>query len=265
VLVGVLALIFVVVLLIQFGGDTPAEGRGDSTRRAASARSARRTHAGPAAASIADGAGRAGRTIAPASLRRSAGPARPWPVVSLEQAVRYDPFATPAPFIARAAAAEQQQQTRAAAEAQRAEQQARANTDARRQEALETLRALGVSAVLSDGREHVALIGSQVVRVGDVVEGFRVVAIGPNGVLLGEPEGGYVPPDEPEADREAASRSNPTAGPQTQADPAEQAQPAESDQPINQQAGQDVSPRFDKTQQIDGQAPQPGSSDSQFY
>lgn len=204
-LVGVLGLIFVVVLFIQFGPDELGTGQESADEPAPAARRARQPGQDVAQA---PGAERNGGAGAPPLPTRSAGPARPWPVVSFHDAVRYDPFATPAEFIARAAAAEEQQQSRAQLAAQHAQQQAQADADTQRQKALETLRAVGVSAILSDGREPVALIGSQMVRVGDVLQGFRVVAIGPEGVTLGELEGGFAPADQSSSEQRSDSSAS---------------------------------------------------------
>lgn len=204
-LVGGLGLIFVVVLFIQFGPDEVGAGHGSADEPTPAARRARQPGQDVAQVPAAERSGGAGAPLLPTGL---AGPARPWPVVSFHDAVRYDPFATPAEFIARAAAAEEQQQSRVQGAVQRAQQQAPADADARRQQALETLRAVGVSAILSDGREPVALIGSQMVRVGDVLQGFRVVAIGPEGVTLGEPEGGFAPADQSSSEKRSDSSAS---------------------------------------------------------
>jgi hypothetical protein len=55
-------------------------------------------------------------------------------------------------------------------------------------EALHGLRLEGVKAVVGSRRDgHVAVIGSQVVRVGDMLDGFRVVQIDPDGVIVEQP------------------------------------------------------------------------------
>ncbi len=258
-MVGVLALIFAVVLFIQFGPDEPVADSASPDERAPSRHSVRQTGSN---AVQGPGPNRTDRPGAPAPLRRPAGPARPWPVVSLQEAVRYDPFATPGEFIARAAVAEEQQQSRTRTATQRAQQQAQADADARRQQALETLRTVGVSAIVSDGRDHVALIGSQMVRVGDVLEGFRVVAIGPDGVMLGEPEGGLVPAEDSRSDDGPDAK----AGPDSQAgpDPAQNAQPPDAPQSVDHPAGEGVSPQPINTQEVDDRAPRPDSAGHQL-
>jgi hypothetical protein len=55
---------------------------------------------------------------------------------------------------------------------------------ARRQVALAGLLSQGVGAVLRDEQGAAALLGSRRVRVGDELEGFRVVAIEQDGVVL---------------------------------------------------------------------------------
>jgi len=204
-LVGILAVVFAVVLFIQFGGDASPVCSGSADRVVSSPGKLASSAVAPARNRGASNK-QPRRKASPGSV---AGGSRPWPVVSLEEAVRYDPFATPPQFIAQIAAAEEQQRAQAQAQAHLAQAQTRADADARRKEALELLRAAGVSAVLSDGREHVALIGSRVVRVGDMLEGFRVVAIGPEGVLLGEPEGGFPSAEDAQPAGSAQSAAEP--------------------------------------------------------
>jgi hypothetical protein len=50
--------------------------------------------------------------------------------------------------------------------------------------ALVTLRSKGTSAVLRDEKGAVAVVDNRVVRVGDVLQGYRVVSIDDDGVLL---------------------------------------------------------------------------------
>ncbi len=109
----------------------------------------------------------------------------PWKQASLEDAIDYDPFTRPVAF-----RAESQRASPAAtataledAEGERLEriEQARAARAA----ALDRLSQQGLHAFLAGGSEgNVAVIGTQPVRVGDVLNGFRVVAIDPQGIVV---------------------------------------------------------------------------------
>jgi len=60
--------------------------------------------------------------------------------------------------------------------------------------ALTALRSKGAAAVVRSERGAAAVIGNRVVRVGDVVEGYRVVSIDPQGIVL-EPIDPNSPPE----------------------------------------------------------------------
>ena len=102
---------------------------------------------------------------------------RPWPEISLEEVRAYDPFAMPRTLgddrDGSAGLEQEQKSIRQLAEARR--------------QALMALREKGVAMVLQSGDQRVAVIGSDTVRIGDVIDGFKVVAIGPDGVML-EPD-----------------------------------------------------------------------------
>ncbi len=102
---------------------------------------------------------------------------RPWPEISLEEVRAHDPFAMPWALgndrDGSAGLEWEQESIRQLAEARR--------------QALTALRKKGVAMVLQSGDVLVAVIGSDTVRIGDVLDGFKVVAIGPDGVML-EPD-----------------------------------------------------------------------------
>ncbi|OHB66540.1 MAG: hypothetical protein A2V70_05300 [Planctomycetes bacterium RBG_13_63_9] len=56
-------------------------------------------------------------------------------------------------------------------------------------QALDGLRQQGVAVVIGSGERYVAVVGSQTVRVGDLLDGFRVIAIAPDGVTVERPVG----------------------------------------------------------------------------
>lgn len=127
------------------------------------------------------------KTTSPAAADAPQGPrpkpaaaspeARPWPKLTLQQAWEHDPFAPP-PALAK--------KVEQAAEDQAAQKRQR-ETAQRRQEqetALAALRAKGTTVVLRGPQGNAALMGNRTVRPGDVVDGFRVVSIDSDGVLL---------------------------------------------------------------------------------
>ncbi len=171
-LVAILAVIFVVVLIVQFGGSSGAEEAAwdENTAGAEAPRPPRETGA-PAA-----------QTPAPAAQRRAG--ARPWPTLSLQDVLSYDPFATPPAFSAESEAAGAGSSSPLAADAAN-RQDEEAQKQAERERVLARLRQEGVKAILgSRDKGRVAVVGSQTIHVGDVLDGFRVIAVEPDGLVL---------------------------------------------------------------------------------
>jgi len=106
---------------------------------------------------------------------------RPWPEISLAEARKYDPFFMPA------VDGTTHQESRESQVTDAMKQKAMQEQAEMRRQALATLQEKGVGVVLQSGDELVAIIGSDTVRVGDVIDGFKVVDIGPDGVKL-EPD-----------------------------------------------------------------------------
>jgi len=164
-LVVVLAVVFTVVLIVQFGGSS---GEEETVQLRPPCKAPLRTPGG-------------GTTAQVAQLRTSLAP---WPTLERDDVLRYDPFKTPSSFLI------QHQASATAAEASRThsargreEELKRKMTE--REQALDALKKEGVKAVLGSSKKgNVAVIGSQSVHVGDVFQGFRVVAIEPDGVVL---------------------------------------------------------------------------------
>lgn len=164
VLIGALGLIMAAVLAYQFGlfggtdlaEETPAASKPQPAPVAAAVASATKPSPAPA-------------------------PALPsWPKVSGEAAAAYDPFALP-DWLARKIA-----------ETQRLKEEQQSQPDAGQQASMAAVTALkdrGASALLrGENGFAAAVVGNRVVKVGDEIEGFRVVAIDPDGLLL-EPSG----------------------------------------------------------------------------
>lgn len=100
---------------------------------------------------------------------------RTWPVVNLEEALAYDPFAEQQ--ISQSSANDKGQMAKVAA-GPVPSQSMEAN------EEKSDLLNERVQSVVSGGQGAAALVGDRIVRVGDTIDGFEVVAIDKGGVRL---------------------------------------------------------------------------------
>ena len=168
--VGVLALIFVGVLIAQFGtaGATTV------------------FHAAPG-----ETPGTSGRPTAPTSQpradsrRKTSQAALPWRDCALTKVVEFDPFAQPS-SLALSADPGQPNRTgdsRAAEKSEKSDQKSDQN-NGERERALTALRQGGVKLVVGTTKGFVAVVGSKTVHVGDELNGFRVREIKPDGIVL---------------------------------------------------------------------------------
>lgn len=168
-LIGVLAAIFLGVVATQLlsPGEPPAP-----PRRGRKARAAHEQR--PPVAEPPDRT--AGRQPA-ARPRRAA----EWPEMVVDVVAARDPFRPPAWAIAPPPATSDT--ARGADAGEETERQA-----ASRRDRLNYLRQLNVQAILSDGDQKVAIVNGRHVRVGDVLDGFRVSEINDQGISLLEQE-----------------------------------------------------------------------------
>ena len=146
----------------------------------------------PAAATA--GADRASLPVATVANEQNiaapdARPVTPWPKVRAVEARRFDPFAL-SPSLARRLA---DPNVTSAADPAVDPEQVRKAADAER---ISILRKTGVSVVFQDKQGAVAIVGSREVRVGDLLDGFRVIGIESDGVRLAAPE--HIEPQEGE-------------------------------------------------------------------
>ncbi len=162
--IGLLAVVLVGVLWWQFGASEP--GPGDAK-------------AGPAAPSPASPVSTFPAGLKGAATGQSSGtaPSPPWPTIPLAEAAAYDPFqplehqpASTPPLAKAAAKAKTSQDS--------------AQRRARQDQLLAALRKTGTTAVLRGPQGAMAIVGRRTIRVGDELDGFRVVAIEPDGVVL---------------------------------------------------------------------------------
>ncbi len=168
-LAGILTVVFVVVVVVQLGGPTD---RGGAVPQAG----AKAPPGPPADQNAARAAPRAA-----AKAAADAPPPPPWPAPSLEDALRHDPFAAPATLQTAPSAA-------AAKPSEDARREAAAKRKAELDQALARLRQEGVKVVVGSGeRGNAAIVGTRVVRVGDDLNGFRVIAVEPSGIQIETP------------------------------------------------------------------------------
>jgi hypothetical protein len=154
VLIAVLGVILAAVLIVQFGGASAGKDEGGG----------RKEEYGVAAS--------------PSSfiLRPSSFPPAPspWPKLGGQVAAQYDPFAMPEP-LAKQTLAERSEKSRDGKAAPR---------NPASDPVLAALRSKGTHALFRDGDGAAAVIDNRVVHVGDVLQGYRVVSIDDDGVLV---------------------------------------------------------------------------------
>jgi hypothetical protein len=171
-LAAVLTVVFIAVLIVQFGGisNTRSTGRERGKGKDPTG-SAQPTGAGQPAPS-------------PPQPSRTLRTTQAWPILDIERVLEYDPFALPAPL-------SRQQEVVSKREGQREAEALElelARRRAEQEQSLAQLQEAGVRAILGGAQgEKVALVGSRVVRVGDELDGFRVSAIQPDGLTLQQP------------------------------------------------------------------------------
>ncbi len=177
-LIGVLAVVLIGVVYIQFK-DTPAKSP-TSTAQPAAHNSTRNNRIKPKANF------RAG-TKGSGAIRKKAEALGNWQSRGLAAVIKFDPFALPALFpqprangdavaLAQGAANTKQDES--------AQKSALAAERAALQAILESLRKQGAKVIIQGEKEYVALIGDQILHVGDQIDGFTVIGIDADGVQL---------------------------------------------------------------------------------
>ena len=153
---AVLAVVLIVVVVVQSGDDDDPAIQPRAVRKAARP-VANKPVAAPSSAEAAETA---------------VAETRVWPEFSRELVAQHDPFRLPQPL--------QSARTLSAADA--------ADGSSRQAGVLDELRREGVAFVVLSDSERVAMIGDRQVKVGDVLEGFRVAEINSDGIVLVEIE-----------------------------------------------------------------------------
>ncbi|NQT17615.1 MAG: hypothetical protein HQ582_32975 [Planctomycetes bacterium] len=175
ILIAVLGVILVVVVAVQFGGKSDANEPQES-ESAAEARV-------PEPAAQASAANDDAAPERPQTMDVS----RPWPDWKMADVLQHDPFATPELLVRRDGSPADAEREREAEAAARREEKARKKAEQDR--FAEQLQKQGVRALVGSSRNgHAAIVGSETVRVGDVLGEFQVIAVGPDGVVLKRPE-----------------------------------------------------------------------------
>ena len=165
-----LTVVFIVVVAIQignYGPDAGATGSMESNGSATDRLDADRSQLSKLAHLVSEG-------------RQ---PDRKWPKVRLSEFTPYDPFATPDGFIVKKKKPVQQETN---SETLQHEVEI-ARKRAAQEQVISSLRDAGVSAVFKGTERNAALVGTRIVRIGEEVEGFRVVAIESDGIVIERP------------------------------------------------------------------------------
>jgi hypothetical protein len=173
-LVGVLGAALVAVVVSNLGGRSGTGGTNRGARLEPA--HARRDSASAGSAGPTSGVGCDGEPAVAA-----------WPIAKLAHVLRHNPFGVPRGFLTQPVENEEP--------ADRREQEAlpqppgeRAEDQAGVQEALDRLAGRRISAIVgSRARGYLAIIDSKTVRPGDVIDGFQVIAVEPDGVVLAPP------------------------------------------------------------------------------
>jgi hypothetical protein len=166
--VGVLGVVLATVLVGQFGGASgkPGDVEGGKSPRGPLPTTDQAGNRKPSTASAARSSQATSTQPAPEAWRK----------LSAEIAGQYDPFAVPEPL------ARKITESRPAAEDRKSGKSA-AKRDASA-EKMAALKSKGITVIVRTNRGAVAMIGNRVVRVGDELEGCRVVSIDLQGIEL---------------------------------------------------------------------------------
>ena len=177
ILIAVLAVVLAAVLYIQFGrsgsADVPAARKPTAARRA---------QGGRASAAATREQEQPTKTLDDAPREPDDDAA--WKPPDLATVIAYDPFAVPASFPQPRRANDDvgSFQDGETAANQGIDAMVRDLEQTRKQ--LEDMRQLGVKVILEQHGQYVALIGDQMIHVGDEINGFTVTAITPSGVRV---------------------------------------------------------------------------------
>jgi hypothetical protein len=169
-LIGVLAVVLLGVLYLQFGG---------SEAEAPTTKPARKPRQAATASETAQSTSAAPKQAATSGLADISA----WHTPALEKVVEYDPFALPAAFPQpKSSAAALELSNSSASALAKFDEEARAKLQKQVESELGTMRKQGVQVILTRGDQFVAMIGGKTYHVGDEIGGFTITAIDASGV-----------------------------------------------------------------------------------
>jgi hypothetical protein len=194
ILIGVLAVVLVVILYVQFGSSGAKlnfDGVGYRPPHRAAAPQPASATANPATAGMPPGSSAVGKSAAASAAANGETIVAPiidetrWKSPQLAAVIAYDPFALPAAFpqpprVGIGGKLVGPEELIEAAEADDAKRLAEAVEKLRMQ--LEELKQRGVHVIVREHDKYAAMIGDRMLYVGDEINGFTVTAIDTNGV-----------------------------------------------------------------------------------
>jgi hypothetical protein len=170
---GVLAMIFVIVLVVQFGSA------GDSSPPIDSTTQPNDVAQQPTAAS------RPVNTQGKKSGPKPPPLDRPWPAFSLATVLEFDPFARPSSLAVDQGGIQQGRNTGDVSSQKPEDAEKKRMEDAEKKRlALAEVQKEAVQAIVGTDRGFVAIVGTKTIRVGDKLHGFVVKEIKADGVIL---------------------------------------------------------------------------------
>lgn len=173
-MIVVLSIVLMAVVWGQCGGTDQKERRVEATPDAAKT---------PARRNSARQASRSKTVAAVAPLPPRAVPVRAWSRISVDEAIQFNPFRLPDSLAGASPEVTEAERNELARDSQE-----QIDLEAQRRALRKTLLNEGVSMVVIGPHGKSAYLGNQLIREGDVVQGFIVKEIGPNGVVLIDPE-----------------------------------------------------------------------------
>lgn len=170
-IIAVLGLILVGVMIFQF-------------KKSATTGKRRKTENAAVDSSSESDKAKSPKTMNKAQSNQNGPSARAWPKLLMADVSDYDPFTVPAALVEEPIVAVDDEENGSTDEANAEREKEIARRQAERDRILAKLQEQGVTAVFRTSHGATATIGSRIVHEGDVLDGFRVIEIRPEGVVL---------------------------------------------------------------------------------
>jgi len=162
-LVAVLSMVLVMVIVGQLPGSSPVANSIPALSSAEGGTQTRtKTNSGPK---------RARKPSAPSELSQRLAEPVTWPKLTMQEVLQHDPFVVPS-----WAAPEKNVATTSGSVFQPSDDQ------------LQQLQQQGASVVVISSQDKIATIGDHQIRIGDSIQGYSVIDITPQGIVLADPE-----------------------------------------------------------------------------